>query len=606
MDALTSFVQFVSLHPYFSTGLLIIVAIAIWYLSHQIGATLNQEEQTRLQAEYDALREKEDELEERALALDKKAAALTNRIEELRMQAWDPKNTPNANTLPFSFSQELEKIKADVHVYKSGLKQRFEAKVEILEQEYAQIYLEGGKIRQFQAHLPDMYAPLFADSMPLDFAKRVLSAASDHMEIARGPDCQAEVLSGSGHIYRTSLISCNCPDFRNRGGPCKHMLFLLFTLRSPDFSSLSLHQLEQLQQLDAKYKRQEQSRVASVIKLSEQLKEKDEEIDDLQNKLNEHTSGLQTMLSSNLTAIPWLAGMMADYLTYDLEIMAKELDWGCDQKRLKKVASIREIRAEAKARIQEAKEAVYQLEYLRSLYPGIDDVLETDYKDLDFAGTIPEHDPARDFLSKEEWAALTPSQRDQLALDRYIQSRSKSKWQIGRDYELSVAHEFIQDGYSVDTFGSYMKLEDLGRDLIARNERDTYIIQCKYWSSSKTIHEKHIYQLYGTLVTYRIENPDFLTTVKGLFVTNTTLSPTAKEAADMLGITVRENHQMTDFPRIKCNIGRDELGPTYIYHLPMDAQYDVVQIKNPGEFYAHTVQEAIDAGFRRAFKWHGN
>lgn len=606
MDALSSFVQFVSLHPYFSTGLLIIVAIAVGYLSHQIGSTLKRDEHTRLQAEYDALRKKEDDLEARALALDKKEAALTNWSEDLRIQAQEYKDTPRSNPRPVSPLPDIERIRADAQAYKSELKQRFETKVESMDLEYAQLYLKGGRIRQFQAHLPDMYAPLFVDPIPPDFAKRVLSAASDRMEIVRGPDCQAEIRGDSGRNYRTSLISCSCPDFRSRGGPCKHMLFLLFTLCSPDFSNFSLRQLEQLRQLDAERARSERSKVESVKRLSEQLKEKEAQIDDLQNKLNEHTAGLQTILSSNLTSIPWLAGMMADYLTCDFEIMAKQLDWGYDQKRLKKVAAIREIRADAKARIQEAKEAVYQLEYLRSLYPGIDDVLDTDYKDLDFSGTIPEHDPARDYLSKEEWAALAPAQRDQLALDRYIQSRSKSKWQIGRDYELSVAHEFIRNGYSVDTFGSYMKLEDLGRDLIAKNERDTYIIQCKYWSASKTIHEKHIYQLYGTLVTYKIENPDFLTTVKGLFITNTTLSPTAREAADMLGITIRENHQMTDFPRIKCNIGRDEFGPTHIYHLPMDAQYDAVQIKNPGEFYANTVQEAIDAGFRRAYKWHGN
>ena len=34
-------------------------------------------------------------------------------------------------------------------------------------------------------------------------------------------------------------------------------------------------------------------------------------------------------------------------------------------------------------------------------------------------------------------------ERDQLALDRYVKSINKSKWQIGRDYELSVAYEWV-------------------------------------------------------------------------------------------------------------------------------------------------------------------
>ena len=60
---------------------------------------------------------------------------------------------------------------------------------------------------------------------------------------------------------------------------------------------------------------------------------------------------------------------------------------------------------------------------------------------------------------------------------------------------------------------------------------------------------------------------------------------------------------MGEFPRIKCNIGKDK---NKIYHLPMDQQYDSVII-NPkkGEFEAMTVEEAEAAGFRRAFKWHG-
>jgi hypothetical protein len=63
---------------------------------------------------------------------------------------------------------------------------------------------------------------------------------------------------------------------------------------------------------------------------------------------------------------------------------------------------------------------------------------------------------------------------------------------------------------------------------------------------------------------------------------------------------------IADFPRIKCNINYDGLGgKTYIYHLPMDLNYDVTKIENEGEFMALTVAEAESKGFRRAYKWHG-
>lgn len=322
--------------------------------------------------------------------------------------------------------------------------------------------------------------------------------------------------------------------------------------------------------------------------------------------LERHSDDLDKLFSSPLTAMPWLAGMMADFLTYDLEVEAKKLDWGNDIRREKKVASIREIRADARDRIAAAKEATYQLDYLLILYPSLEDVLSTDYKELDFTGKIPEYDPARDFLSKDEWQKLTEDERNQLALDRYVQSTQKSKWQIGRDYELAVAYEYQRKGYKVVTFGSYMGVEDMGRDLIAIKEDTVLIIQCKYWSQHKTIHEKHIFQLYGTTVSYCLENHLSPDSVHGIFVTNTGLSDMARAVASYLNIAVSEHHKMTDFPRIKCNIGQDENGiETHIYHLPMDAQYDVVQISKPGECYAFTVKEAVARGFRRAYRWHG-
>lgn len=55
---------------------------------------------------------------------------------------------------------------------------------------------------------------------------------------------------------------------------------------------------------------------------------------------------------SNLTAIPYMTEIVADYETYGLEHLAKELDWGYNQQRMKKVKSIRDIRHDAKAMVE--------------------------------------------------------------------------------------------------------------------------------------------------------------------------------------------------------------------------------------------------------------
>lgn len=64
---------------------------------------------------------------------------------------------------------------------------------------------------------------------------------------------------------------------------------------------------------------------------------------------------------SNLTAIPYMTKIVADYETYGLEHLAKELDWGYNQQRMKKVKSIRDIRHDAKAMVEKNKEALYPI-----------------------------------------------------------------------------------------------------------------------------------------------------------------------------------------------------------------------------------------------------
>lgn len=328
------------------------------------------------------------------------------------------------------------------------------------------------------------------------------------------------------------------------------------------------------------------------------------------NEFNFKTDKLEKMLIetavSNLKIIPYMARIMADYETYGIEILKQQLDWGHSQERMKKVKSLIDLRKETKETLEKYKDAEYQLAYLLELYPALQDIIDCEFNQLpitDFT-KLTDYDKTRDYLSREEYRSLSTVERNQLALDRYKNSKNKTKWQIGRDYELYVGYKYSLKGYRVDYTGSYMKMEDLGRDLIAKKRNTTLIIQCKYWSATKVIHEKHITQLYGTTVCYCLEKNLPIENVKGILITNITLSDTAKKMAKFLGIEYVEHFEKHDYPCIKCNIGHDEFGTTKIYHLPFDQQYDATKIDAPGEFYAMTVKEAEDAGFRRAFKWY--
>ena len=110
------------------------------------------------------------------------------------------------------------------------------------------------------------------------------------------------------------------------------------------------------------------------------------------------------LLESNLTAIPWLSAMMADYLTFDMEMEA--IRAGAlipNPESILKVNTIREIRRDAEERIAQAKAAIYQLEYLKKLYPQLEEIVGTDYNDLDFSSNMPKIDVPRQLLTREEW-----------------------------------------------------------------------------------------------------------------------------------------------------------------------------------------------------------
>jgi Restriction endonuclease len=213
-----------------------------------------------------------------------------------------------------------------------------------------------------------------------------------------------------------------------------------------------------------------------------------------------------------------------------------------------------------------------------------------------------EQDPAAHWLTRQEYEALSAAERNQRSLDRYLKSR-KTPWQLGRDYERYIGYLREQDGCDVTYQGIFKGLEDLGRDVLAEKDGWMEIIQCKRWAQGKTIHEKHIFQLYGTVVLARLEHPE--RQVSGTFTTTTSLSPTAHEVAKYLDIKIEEKFPLRDYPRIKCNISRSRDDPgEKIYHLPFDQQYDTTLIEpERGEFYATTVAEAESRGFRRAWRW---
>ena len=286
----------------------------------------------------------------------------------------------------------------------------------------------------------------------------------------------------------------------------------------------------------------------------------------------------------------------------------------------KKRPALRAAEEVAEARLQRrefkerAKFLEYQLLSLKQYFPFLED-----YEEIILDESVPlnqghsnselldESDPVLKFVNKSEYEALSEVARSQLALERYL-SGALSPAAIGRLYERYLGHLYEQDGWAVEYHGIVKGLEDLGRDLICFKGNEVKIVQAKCWAKQKTIHEKHIFQLFGTMQLYAMNcasNDNKKPSIKAVFVTTTSLSPVARQAAAWLQVDVEENKPLSkSFPMIKCNI--NQASKEKIYHLPFDQQYDRTKIlTTKGERIVLTVAEAEKLGFRRAFRFSG-
>lgn len=359
-------------------------------------------------------------------------------------------------------------------------------------------------------------------------------------------------------------------------------------------------------------------------KVEEDRKEWKLRLEKWNEKIEKDKEDIEKIAKQKSMGFPWMAEVYADYFALKDGKLERYLKFK-KHPAYTAAENVRIIKKEKRKLLKENKIISYKLNYFEKLFPWLTELIAED-EDEEIPVRIYENkedgdheDRVKDFLTPEEYKKLPSVERNQMALDRYLRNRNKSKWAIGRDYEMYVGYLYEQKGYSVSYTGIIDGFEDLGRDVIAIKDEEVCIIQCKRWAQWKEMREKHIFQLFGTTMEYWIKNfkdseepKDFKefakflneNKIRPIFFTSTKLSEKAREVAIALSVEIIENEPIGEFPRIKCNINSDEFGTqTKIYHLPMDQQYDRTIIGNRArEFYSFTVKEAEDAGFRRAFK----
>jgi len=340
--------------------------------------------------------------------------------------------------------------------------------------------------------------------------------------------------------------------------------------------------------------------------LDEEYEKKNKELSCKEESLRKLKLFLDDIEHKNITNLPYYFSCIRDFKASLFDEAEQFLNE--ERSAWKSAEIVRELKNKYKEEIRLRQEAENKTAFYEYIYPS----LQEDIKVEGIKFNIEENEYTEEervdelhyWLTPEEYRKLPPVEKNQKALDRY--KKNLSKWEIGKLYENYVGYLHEQVGYKVNYTGIKDKFEDRGRDLICEKDNEVLIIQCKNWSASKTIYEKHIFQFFGSVFEYTKnveEKRDiFPRKVRGIFYTTTELSDFAREAANFLKIELVENHAMNkDYSCIKCNKGKDG---EKIYHLPFDQQYDSTKIEpKKGEFYAKTCQEAESAGYRRAMRY---
>ena len=322
------------------------------------------------------------------------------------------------------------------------------------------------------------------------------------------------------------------------------------------------------------------------------------------NAIKTNTKQYLTKLHENNTIdYPWLADLYADIAYIEEMKIANYLE----TKKPPAISTASEIKnqiSKEKRHIQkQLKMAQNQLNFYETVFPWLEEFKEIDpieaYETIRAFDSDDEYARIKNYISAEEFQRLSTAEKYQLALDRWKNKPNKKAWQIGIEYESYIGYVYECKGYKVTYNGALKGLEDMGRDIIAENDKEILVVQCKYWKKEKTIHEKHIFQLYGTVVLEKMQTKK---KVKGVFITSATLSETALAVAKELKIEIKSEIPFDkNYPCIKCNINRTT--GEKIYHLPFDQQYNTVHIEpHKGECYVKTTKEAEERGFRHAFK----
>lgn len=206
----------------------------------------------------------------------------------------------------------------------------------------------------------------------------------------------------------------------------------------------------------------------------------------LKERLAKLKEQLQTLEKQPQTVtIRWIASQFSEFL----DASAKETIRLLTHRKhpaLKSAEVVRDEVAKRKEAERLAREYRLRCEYIEQLFPfladvidpGEDSLVEQEFWDGERPWEEVEDESAR-WLTQSEFEQLSSAEKEQLALDRYLARKKKSRWEVGMEYEDFVGYEFERDGFQVEYVGMAEGLKDMGRDLICQKGHKVFVVQCK-------------------------------------------------------------------------------------------------------------------------------
>ncbi|MBK7871781.1 MAG: hypothetical protein IPJ74_14435 [Saprospiraceae bacterium] len=217
-----------------------------------------------------------------------------------------------------------------------------------------------------------------------------------------------------------------------------------------------------------------------INKKYEDLIEEEEYFNKIANEkmkvLEEKEAIVEKFLKEKSLGLPWLERKI---IQFEEHFALKQADY-LENKKRPAITSAQILRETSKQK-REFKEkfnvAKNIISYYETLFPWLTEYLGANLDELlqiidsKKDESNDEQDPVLSYMTESEYQQLSSAERNQKALDRYLNSKNKSNWQIGRDFERYIGYSYEQRGYDVYYQGIMEGMEDLGRDLICKKGR---------------------------------------------------------------------------------------------------------------------------------------